>query len=142
MSINLGFIIDWSSWSTYLQAGVAAVLAWMVKTQIQQGKDQVKLQTVMEFYVERQTRDAAIRLDVPNPAPPEIRVLLQKRIQGEPLTDDERPLLVTWLKTTGTDPKADGAERSAALQLLTGLQTKKLFAHKRRWWQWSREEAV
>lgn len=132
-------MIDFNSWTTYLQAGLAGVLAWIVKTLIQQGKDQVKLQTVVEFYVERQTRDAAIRLDVPNPAPPEIRVLLQKRIQGEVLTDDERPLLVTWLKETGTNPMADSAERSAALQLLTGLQTKKLFKRKKKWWQWSKE---
>jgi hypothetical protein len=134
--------IDFNSWTTYLQAGLAGVLAWIVRTLIQQGKDQVKLQTVMEFYVERQTRDAAMRLDVPNPAPPAIRALLQKRIQGEVLTDDERPLLVSWLKETGTNPKADSAERSAALQLLTGLHTKKLFTRRKKWWDFSRDETV
>lgn len=125
--------IDFTSWQTYLQAGLAAILAWIVKTLIQQGKDQTKLQTIIEYYIERQTKDAAARLDIPNPAPPEIRKLLQKHIQGEELTDEERPLLITWLKEVAV---ADKDERSAALQLLTGIATTKRLQEtkKRSWW--------
>ena len=128
-------VIDFSSWATYLSASLAAVLAWIVKTLIQQGKDQTRLQTVVEYYIQRQTVDAAVRLDIPNPAPPEIRELLQKHIQGETLTNEDRPRLVTWLKEVGTNPDADSSERSAALQLLTGIKTVKLLEGKKRWWQ-------
>lgn len=132
--------IDFTSWTTYLQAALAATLAWVVKTMIQLGKDQVKLETVIQYYVERQTKDAAIRLDIPNPAPPDIRRLLQKHIQGEVLTDEERPLLSTWLQNMGTNPEADAAERSAALQMLTGIKTEKLFRPRRKGWWWFAKE--
>jgi hypothetical protein len=127
-------MIDFNSWTTYLQAGLAGVLTWIVKTLIQQGKDQVKLQTVVQYYVEQQSRDAATRLDVANPAPPEIRALLQKHIHGE-LSKVERPQLTAWLRQVGTNPKADSSERSAALQLLTGLETTQLFKRRKKWWQ-------
>jgi hypothetical protein len=125
---------DISQWTPYLAGGFAAALAWLFKSAVQSGKDIVKLQSVMEYYVERQTRDAAVRLDIPNPAPPDIRKLLQKHIQGEPLTDDERPELITWLQAMGTNPDADAAERSAALQLLTGIKTIARLGTKKRWW--------
>ena len=125
--------IDFNSWTTYLQAGLAAVLTWIVRTLIQQGQSQVKLQTIVEYYVERESRDAAKRLDIPNPAPPEIRALLQKHIQGETLNDDERPLLVTWLHEAGNNPLTNSSERAAALKLLTGIATMKKFRPKRRW---------
>lgn len=127
--------IDFTSWTTYLQAALAAVAAYVVKTLVAQGQEQVRLRTVIEYYIERQTRDAAARLDIPNPAPPEIRKLLQKHIQGEDLTDEERPLLVTWLKEVAI---ADKAERSPALQLLTGIATAKRNEElkKKRWWLW------
>lgn len=127
--------IDFTSWITYLQAALAAVAAYVVKTQVAQGQEQARLRTIIEYYIERQTRDAAARLDIPNPAPPEIRKLLQKHIQGEELTDEERPLLVTWLKEVAV---ADKAERSPALQLLTGIATSKRNEElkKKRWWPW------
>lgn len=126
---------DISSWTPYLAAAFAAAIAWLFKQAIQVGKDLTKIQTIMEYYVERQTRDAAIRLDIPNPAPPEIRFLLQKHIQDEKLNNSERTQLITWLQEMGTNPEADAAERSAALQLLTGIKTVKLFSEKKRWWQ-------
>lgn len=127
--------VDISSWTPYLAAAFAAAIAWLFKQAIQVGKDLTKIQTIIEYYVERQTRDAAIRLDIPNPAPAEIRFLLQKHIQGEKLNNDERTQLITWLQTMGTNADADAAERSAALQLLTGIKTiNKLFSKKKRWW--------
>ena len=131
--------IDFTSWITYLQAGLAATAGWLIKNQIQTGKDVVALQTTIQYYVERQSRDAAVRLDVANPAPPEIRELLQKHIHGE-LTDAERPELTSWLRQVGTNPKADSSERSAALQLLTGLQTARLFKRRKGWWEFFRRE--
>lgn len=128
-------VIDWSAWETYLSAALAAVAAYVVKTQVSQGQEQARLRTIIEYYIERQTKDAAVRLDIPNPAPPEIRKLLQKHIQGEDLTDEERPLLVTWLKEVAV---ADKTERSPALQLLTGIATTRRNEElkKRRWWPW------
>lgn len=124
--------IDFNSWTTYLQAGLAAILAWIVKTLIDQGKDQVKLQTVVEYYIERQTKDAAIRLEsVSNPTPPEKQELLRK-YRVNTITLDERSVLIDWLREVGTNPDADSAERSAALQILTGIQTAKLF-RRRKW---------
>ena len=128
---------DFNSWTPYLAGGFAAVIAWLCKQAVQVGKDVVGLQTVIKYYVERQTIDAAKRLDIPNPAPPEIRALLQKHIQGESLSDDERPLLITWLQAMGTNPDADAAERSAALQLLTGIKTMRRLEFKKRWWQFT-----
>lgn len=125
--------IDFTSLTTYLVGALAAVAAYVVKTQVTQGQEQARLRTIMEYYIERQTKDAAARLDIPNPAPADIRKLLQKHIQGEDLTDEERPLLVTWLKEVAL---ADKAERSAALQLLTGIATTKRNAElkTKRWW--------
>ena len=110
-----------------------AILGWIVKSLIQLGRDYERLRTVVEYYVERESKDAAKRLDIPNPAPPEIRILLQKHIQGETLNDDERPLLVTWLHEAGSNPMTDSSERAAALKLLTGIATMKMFKPKRRW---------
>lgn len=127
--------IDFTSWTTYLQGALAAVLAWIVKSVIELGKNQVKLQTVVEYYVERQTRDAAIRLEtVSNPTPLWAQELLQKYRHGT-LGDDERQRLVAWMKTLPDDPTADAAERSAALQMLTGIQTLGRLKQRRRWWQ-------
>lgn len=127
--------IDFTSWTTYLVGALFTVAAYVVKTQVTQGQEQARLRTIIEYYIERQTRDAAARLDIPNPAPAEIRRLLQKHIQGEALTDEERPLLVTWLKEVAV---ADKAERSPALQLLTGIATAKRNDElkKKRWWPW------
>jgi|ERR1700738_532997 len=131
--------IDFNSWATYLQGGLALILGWIVKTLIQAGKDIVALQTTIQYYVERQTNDAAVRLDVSNPAPPEIRDLLQKHLAGE-LAEVERRALTSWLRQVGTNPKADSSERSAALQLLTGLQTVRLFKRRKKWWQFFKTE--
>lgn len=129
--------IDFTSWSTYLQGALAAILAWMVRTQIQQGKDQVEIRTVMEYYVERQTKDAAIRLEqLANPTPPDMQVLLQKYRRGN-LGEDERSELVAWLNRVAMDLKVEAAERSAALQVLTGLKTAKLFKPRKPWWQFA-----
>lgn len=132
---------DFNSVTTYVYGAIAALGAYVVKTQVEQGKEQVRLRTILEYYVERQTRDAAIRLDVPNPAPPEIRKLLQKHIQGEALTGAERPELITWLTAQGTNAKADPAERSAALQLLTGIKTAVMLKRQKQWWRfWEHNE--
>jgi hypothetical protein len=121
--------------------GVAvSLIAWLCKSQIQTGKDVAAIQTTIKYYIERQTQDAARRLDVANPAPADIRALVQKHIRGRELTETENQILTTWLRWTGTgqNPEADGAERSAALQLLTGIRTLDQMAkRKKRWWQFT-----
>lgn len=127
---------DFNTWTPYLTGGVAAVIAWLCKEQIQSGRDIAKIQTVIQYYVERQTKDAAIRLEqLANPTPPDMQILLQKYRTGT-LGEDERLGLVAWLNSVAINLNVESAERSAALQLLTGLKTTKLFDNiKRRWWQ-------
>lgn len=125
------------AWTPYLAAGFAAALAWLFKQAIQTGKDLTKLQTVIEYYVERQTKDAALRLEqVSNPTPLSMQLLL-KRYREDDITPEECIILKEWLHTVPNDPSADSAERSAALQLLTGMRTVGKLTHpKKRWWQW------
>lgn len=129
---------DWSTWTPYMQSALALTAGWLVKSQIQTQKDVVQLQTTIEFYIERQTMDAARRLDVNNPVPPEIQALVRKHVQREELSESEKLALTSWLRWTGRgeNPKADPAERSAALQLLTGIRTKERFGEPRKWWRW------
>lgn len=129
--------IEWSSWSTYFYAGVAAGIAWLIKNQIQSGKELVELRTIMKYYIERQTQDAVVRLDKANPAPANIRSLAQKYVRGHGLTNTERHEFTTWLMSTGTghNPDADSAERSAALQILTGIKAlERIDKPVKRWW--------
>lgn len=123
-------------WTPYLLAGFALAIGWLFKSSIQYGKDIIRLQTVFEYYIDRQTKDAAIRLEqVNNPTPPEMQELLQK-YRYETINQEEHGKLVDWLKTLDKNPDADPAERSAALQLLTGMTTVVLFGKsKRKWWQ-------
>lgn len=127
--------MDFKTWEPYLIIGFAAAISWLFKSSIQYGKDIVKLQTVFEYYIERQTKDAAIRLEqVNNPTPPDKQKLLQK-YREELISKDELAELIIWLKTLDTNPKADSAERSAALQLLTGMETLlHVTRTKKRWW--------
>ena len=130
-------LIQTSELTPYLIGLVAAAVAWLFKQTIQTGKDITKIQTVMEYYVERQTKDAAIRLEtVSNPTPIWAQELLRKYRQGT-LGDDEHQRLVAWMKTLPDDPTADAAERSAALQMLTGIQTLGRLKQKKRWWHFA-----
>lgn len=115
---------------------ITLAVAYLFKSNIQYGKDIVKLQTVFEYYIERQTKDAAIRLEqVNNPTPPDKQKLLQKYRYGI-ITKEELASLVVWLKTLDTNPDANSAERSAALQLLTGMETMMQIPKvEKRWWR-------
>lgn len=124
--------MDFHTWQPYLVGGFALAIGWLFKQVIQNGKDVA----IILYYMERQTKDAAIRLEqVNNPTPPEMQKLL-KRYRRDEITIDERKELLDWLETVPENPNADPAERSAALQLLTGFQTKdKLLKIRKRWWQ-------
>lgn len=122
--------MDTNQLTPYLAGGFALAIGWLFKTCIQFGKDIA----VILYYMERQTKDAAIRLErVTNPTPPEMQVLLQK-YRHDSLDKDERGKLIDWLKTLDTNPDADPAERSAALQLLTGFEVKDIIKPRRKWW--------
>lgn len=127
---------DWSSWTPYIQSGLALTAGYLVKNSVQQGKDLVELKTTVKYYVERQTADALQRLDKGNPAPQNIVALARRRIKGESLTALETRELTNWLRWAGReDSKIDPAERSAALQLLTGFRTTdQLHSLRKRWW--------
>lgn len=113
---------------------IALAIGWLFKNSIQYGKDITRLQTVFEFYIGRQTKDAAIRLEtVNNPTPPEMQLLLQK-YRNDVITKEELGQLVDWLKTLDKNPDADPAERSAALQLLTGMLTVSLLDKPKKKW--------
>jgi hypothetical protein len=132
---------DFNTWTPYLTGGFAAVIAWLCKGQIQSRENIVKLQTVMEYYIERQTKDAALRLEqLANPTPPDMQILLEK-YRRNLIADDERQKLIDWLNQIMVDLSVESGERSAAMQLLSGLKTKakaaKLFEKKRRWWQFA-----
>jgi len=128
---------DFTTWTPYVQGAAVAVAAWLIKSQIQTGQDVIELRTTMKYYVEHQTKDAAIRLEqLANPTPPDMQVLLQKYRIGS-IDEDERLELVSWLTNIAVDLKVESAERSAALQLLTGIKTTKRFKPQRRWWQFA-----
>ena len=128
---------DWSTWTPYIQSGLALTATYLVKNSVQQGKELVELKTVVKYYIERQTSDALQRLDKGNPAPQHILALARRRISGNDLTELENRELVNWLRWAGKQDNAevDSAERSAALQLLTGIRTQaELDKPRKRWW--------
>lgn len=104
---------------------IAAAVAWLFKTVIEQGKAQVALKTAVTIYFEGMGKGAAKVLDSPNPTPPEIRVLLRKYERRE-LDDSERQRLKQWLRDLKNSPDADKSERSAAVQLLASMEAMKV----------------
>lgn len=131
-------MIDFHAWETYVLAAIVAIATALIKKSLAHENDITELKTIIKYYIERQTQDAAVRLDKANPAPADIRALVQTHIRGQKLNEQEFTKLRTWLAWTGTgnNPDADSTERSAALQLLTGIETvQRLSQPKKRWWQ-------
>jgi len=108
----------------YFMGLIAAAVAWLFKTVIEQGKAQVALKTAVTIYFEGMGKGAAKVLDSPNPTPIEIRVLLRKYERKE-LSDEERSQLKAWLKDLKDSPDANKSERSAAVQLLASMEAMK-----------------
>lgn len=115
-----------------LLAMFTAGAAWLLREVISQGRDLAAI----KYYIERQTKDAAIRLEqLSNPTPPEKQKLLQK-YRLDIISREECAELITWLETLGTNPDVDSAERSAALQILTGVKTSALLRPNKKRWSW------
>jgi hypothetical protein len=123
--------MDFHQWSTYAIGGIAALIAWLCKTVVEQGKDIAAI----KYYIERRTKDAATELNTKNPTAREMQELLEKYTHDEPLTDLERRELVNWLRTVA---RSESSKRGAAMQLLTGLETKQRMNKLTRWWPFSR----
>jgi hypothetical protein len=104
-----------------------AALSWLFKQVIQQGKEHVELRTAFKYYLETQARGAARVLDSPNPTPLEMRLLLQKYVDGQ-ITDAEQSELVGFLRAMKDDQTIQKSERSAAIQLLASISTLKRIA--------------
>lgn len=122
-----------------MQAGLAATAGWLVRNQIAMREDIA----VFKYYMERQTADAATRLDKGNPAPAEIIDLVHMHIDNVAMSTEQKDTLIKWLRWTGTgkNPDADSSEISAALALLTGVRTRERFENRwfRRLWGKARQ---
>lgn len=125
-----GFLlaIDFNDWTTYVKAGVAGIIGYLLKTVVEQGKDIAAI----KYYIERRTKDAAEVLNTPNPTPRDMKALLDKHIKGGTLASDERVDLINWLRTVSKG--SDTSKRGAAMQFLTGLETARRM-NTRKWWQ-------
>lgn len=104
-----------------------AVIGWLCKQSIQQGKDIVAVQTAVRFYLETVGKGAAMVLNSPNPTPKPMQELLRKYVENH-LTDAERNELRAWLKEITQDPHADKAKFSAAIQILGAMGAQKRMA--------------
>lgn len=103
---------------------LATAVAWLFKTVIQQGKDQVALQTAFKYYIEGVGKGSAMVLDKPNPTPPEISKLFRKYYDhGSDLTAAERERLKSYLRKIIDDPLAKPGDRQAAVHLYVGMDT-------------------
>ena len=112
---------DAQSLTPYFMGLIAAAVAWLFKTVIEQGKAQVALKTAVTIYLEGMGKGAARVLDSPNPTPPEIRDLLRK-YERKDLNTEERQRLRQWLRDLKDSPDANKSERSAAVQLLASME--------------------
>lgn len=113
---------DLNTIQPYVFAGLAAAIAWLFKTAIQTGKDIVAIQTTLKFYFEYQAKGAAKVLDSDNPTPPEIRPLL-KRYYRDEATESDKEEIKVWLHCLIEDPKSPKSERSAALDILSAMES-------------------
>ena len=118
---------DFNSLAPYLFTLMAGAVAWLFRTVIQAGKDIVRLETAIKFYIDGVGKGAAMVLDKPNPTPPEISRLLKKYYERSVKLDSaEREQLKEYLHKLVDDPDVRPGDRSAAIQLLVGMETLKL----------------
>lgn len=102
---------------------VTIAVGWLFKTTIQHAKDLVAIQTAFKMYVEGVGKGAAMVLDKPNPTPPEISRIYKKwYAHEEPLTAAEKTELKEYLQRYIEDPSTKASDRSAAMQLLVGME--------------------
>ena len=104
---------------------LAAAVAWLFKTVIQQGKDVVRIETAFKYYLEEKSKGAAMVLDSPNPTPPDMRILLRKYYAGM-ATKAEVDQLKQWLSDFIEDQSVKKSERSAALDILSSIDAIKI----------------
>lgn len=112
---------------------ISGILAWIIKNVFwgplqtakedisKLGKDMIAIQSAIKYYFETTAKGAAMVLDSDNPAPPEIRALLQKHAKGNLTENGERQQLMAWLRKTYKDEKAVKGERATALAMLAAV---------------------
>lgn len=104
---------------------IATAVAWLFKSEIQQGKDIVALQTAFKYYLDSKSKGAAMVLDSDNPTPPDMRILL-KKYSNNTASKEEVNELKVWLKGLIESNEASKSERSAALDILSGMGAMKI----------------
>lgn len=123
----------------YVLAAIGLLLSgmgWLTARSVKQGETIVKIETTLKFYFDHIEKGAAGILDSDNPTPPEIRALLRKFRKGG-LTDEERTELIAYLRRLRDDECAPKAERGAAVQLLSAMQSNERLSFRREHkWAW------
>lgn len=106
-----------ATYGVLLAAGLAGS-KWIVSQIIQQGKDLVRIQAALDYYLDRKGKGAAMILEAStNPTPEEAKVLLRKYREGR-LSDKERHDLEAYLLEVS---RANAEKYGAAQEMLAIL---------------------
>lgn len=121
---------DLKELTPWLLGLIAMALGWLFKTVIQLGKDVVAVQTAFKYYLDNKTKGAAMVLDSDNPTPPDVRILLKKYYECT-ASKDEIDELADWLEAFIKTPGVPKSERSAAIDVLSGMGAIKILERRK-----------